>query len=152
MIYVIAIIAFNSPVVLHLNRTCLRCVSPKCLMSQRNPPLFPPRHRPSTLPPPLDKPRLLLLSRKMTAPVPPNRSPRQETQNMKGNIDWLSYRNRLEDGKWRGREAYETQQVGGPCRTALPNVGKCWNTEKQMWRLLSLCLWTPLLCLCVCVL
>lgn len=109
IIYVIAIIVLAwfvvqveltvSPAVLHPNRTCLRCVMPKCPMSQRSRPLFPLRHRPSTLPPPLDKPRLLLPFRKTTAPVPPNRSPRQETQNTKGNTDWLSYRNRLEDGK-----------------------------------------------------
>lgn len=139
-----------SPAVLRPNRTCLRCVLPKCLMSQRSPSLFPPHHRPSTLPPPIDKPRLLLLSRTTIAPVPLNRSPLEETQNKKGNSDWLSYRNRLEDGKWRGREAYETRQVGGPRRTALPNVGECWNTEKQMCRLLSFRLLRPQLSLCLC--
>lgn len=138
------------PDILCPNRTCLRCVLPKCLMSQRSPSLFPPRRRPSTLPPPIDKPRLFLLSRKTIAPVPPSRSPPRETQNTKGNSDWLSYRNRLEDGKWRGREAYETRQVGGPRRTALPNVGECWNTERQMSKLLSFHLLRPQLCVCFC--
>lgn len=88
-----------SPANLPPDRMCLRCVLPKCQTSQRSWPLFPPHHQPSTLPPPLDKPRLLLPSRKTTAPVPLNQSPQEETRNKKGNIVWQSYRNRLEDGK-----------------------------------------------------
>jgi len=105
-----------SPAVLLSNRMCLRCDLPKCLTISRSPPLFPHHHRPSTLHPPFGKPHLLLPF-PTTALVPLNRNPLEQTRNRTGNIDWLSYRNRLEDGNWRGREAYEAWKVGGPCRT-----------------------------------
>lgn len=129
---------------------CLRCVLPKCQMSQRSLPLCPPRLQPSTLPPPLDKPHLPLPSQMTTAPVPLNQSLQEETRSKRDNSDWPSYRNRLEDGNGReGRLKRNNRWVG--------------NAEKLHWRWVKtesqrhkyigthcVCLSSgPKLCLCV---